>query len=181
MLLNQSRAVNRFLMILGELQFGSVQSLSRVWLFATPWTAARPASCPSPIPEFAQTHVHWVGDAIQPSHSLSSPSPPIFNISQLQGLFQWVSSSYQVAKILEFRFSISPSNECSGLISFRIDWFDLLAIQGTLRSLLQHHSSKASILWHSTFLMVQLSYPYMTTRKTIALARWTFVGKVSAV
>ena len=77
-----------------------------------------------------------------------------------------------------FSFSISPSNECSGPISFRMDWLDLLAVQGTLKSLLQHHSSKASILWCSAFFIVQLSYPYMTTRKTIALTRWTFVGKV---
>ena len=86
-----------------SVQFSSVQSLSRVWLFATPWTAARPASCPSPIPELAQTHVHWVSDAIQPSHPLLSPSPPTFNLSQYQGRFQWVSSSHQVAKVLEIQ------------------------------------------------------------------------------
>ena len=98
------------------------------------------------LPELVQTCVHQVGDAIQPSHPLSSPSSPTFNLSQHQGLFQWVSSSHQMAKVLEFSFSISPSNEYSGLISFRIDWLDLLAVQGTLKSLLQHHSSKASIL-----------------------------------
>ena len=81
-------------------------------------------------------------------------------------------------KYWSFSFSISPSSEYSGLISFRIDWFDLLAVQGTLKSLLQHHSSKASILWHSAFVMVQLSHPYMTTGKTTALTRWTFVGKL---
>jgi len=91
--------------------------------------------------------------------------------------FQWVSSSNQVAKILELQLRISFSNEYSGLISFRIDWFDLLAVQGTFKSLLQYHNSKASILWRSAFLMVQLSHPYMTTGKTIALTRWTFVGK----
>ena len=96
--------------------------------------------------ESTQTHVHWVGDTIQPSHPLSSPSPPTLNLSQHQGLFKWVSSSHQVAKVLELHFSISPSNEDSGLISSRIDWFDLLAVQGTLKSLLQHHRSKASIL-----------------------------------
>ena len=84
-------------------------------------------------------------------------------------------------KYWSFSFSISPSNEYSGLISFRIDWFDLLAVQGTLKGLLQHHSSKASILWHSVFFMVQLSHPYMTTGKTIVLTRWTFVGKVKTL
>ena len=105
--------------------------------------------------EFAQTRVHWVGDAIQPSHPLLSPSPPAFNLSQHQGLFKWVSSSHQVAKLmLSFSSSISPSNEYSGLISFRMDWLDLLAVQGTLKNLLQHHSSKASILWCSAFFTV---------------------------
>ena len=127
--------------------------------------------------EFTQTHDHWVGDAIQPSHPLSSPSPA-FNLAQHQGLFQWVSSLHQVAKVLEFSFSSSPSNEYSGLTSFRMDWLDLLAVQWTLKSFLQHHSSKASILWQSAFFIVQLSHPYMTTGKTIALTRWNFVGKV---
>ena len=103
------------------------------------------------LSEFAQTHVHWVSDAIQPSHPLSSPSPPAFNLSQHQDLFQWASSSHHVAKVLELQFHISPSNEYSGLISFRIDWFDLLAVQGTLKSILQHHRSKASVLqWSSS-------------------------------
>jgi len=144
-------------------------------------TLCDPMVCSTPgfpvhhqLPELAQTHVHWVSDAIQPSHPLSSPSPA-FNLSQHQGLFQWVSSSPQVAKVLEFSFSVSPSNEYSGLISFRIDWLDLLAVQGTLKSLLQHHSSKPSILWHSAFFIVQLSHPYITAGKTIALTRWTFV------
>ena len=131
------------------------------------------------FPEFTQIHVHWVSDAIQPSHHLSSPSPPALNLSQDQGLFQWVSSLHQVYWSLSF--SISPSNEYSGLISFRMDWLDLLAVQGTLKSLLQHHSSKASILWHSAFFIVQLSHPYMTTGKTIDLTRWTFVGKVTSL
>ena len=102
------------------------------------------------LPEFAQTHVHWVSDAIQPSHPLSLPSPLTLNLWQHQGLFQWVSSLYQVAKFWSFSLSISPSNEYSGLISFSIDWFDLLAFQGTLKSLLQHRNSKAVIsayLW----------------------------------
>ena len=131
--------------------------------------------------ELAQTHVHWVGDAIQPSHSLSSPSPPALSLSQHQGLLQWVSSLHQVAKYWSFSFSISPSNEYSGLISFRMDWFDLLDVQGTLKSLRQHHSSKASILQCSAFFMVQLSHPYITTGKTIALTRWTFIGKVMSL
>ena len=118
------------------------------------------------FPELTQTLVHQVSDTIQPSHPLSSPSPPTLNLAQHKGLFQWVSSSHQVAKVLEFSFSISPSNEYSGLISFRIDWLDLLATQRTLQSLLQHHSSKASILQGSAFFILQLLYPYMTTGKT---------------
>ena len=102
------------------------------------------------LPELTQTHVHWVSDAIQPSHPLSSPSPPTFNLPQQKGLSQWVSSSHQVAKG-GFSFSISPSIEYSGLISFRTDWLNLLAAQGTLKGLLQHHSSKASILQCSAF------------------------------
>ena len=151
-------------------------------------TLCDPMDCSTPglpvhhqLSELAQTHVHWFGDAIQPSHSLSSPSPPAFNLSQHQGLFKWVSSWYQVAKVLEFQLILRPSNEYSGLISFQIDWFDLLAVQGTLKSLLQHHSSKASILRCSAFFIVQLSHPYMTTGKTIALTRWTFVDKVMSL
>ena len=106
------------------------------------------------LPESTQTHVHQAGDAIQPSHPLSSPSPPALNLSQHQGLLKSVSSSHQVAKVLEFHFNISPSIEHPGLISLRMDWLDLL----TLKSLLQHHSSKASILWHSAFFIVQLSH-----------------------
>ena len=137
---------------------------------------ARPL-CPSPTPRLTQTQVHWVGGAIQPSHPLLFPSPPAFNLSQHQGLFKGVSSSHQVAKVLEFRFNIRLFNEHPGLISFRMDWLDLLAVQRTFKSLLQHHSSKASILWHSAFFIVQLSHPYMTPGKTIALTRWTFLAK----
>ena len=104
-----------------------------------------------PPPEFTQTHVHWVGDTIQTSHPLSTPSPPDLNLSQHQDLFKWVSSLHEVAKVLEFQLHISPSSEHSGLICFGMDWLDLLAVQGTLTSLLQHHSSKASILWRSAF------------------------------
>ena len=139
------------------------------------------------LPELAQTEVHWVSDAIQPSHPLL-PTSPALNLSQDFNLFQWVGSSHQEAKAsaLElhhwsFSFSISHSNEYSGLISFRIDWLDLLAVQGTLKSLLQHHSSKASILWYSVFFMIQLSHPYMTTGKNLALTRQNFVGKVMSL
>ena len=124
--------------------------------------------------EYTQTHVHRVGDAIQPSHPrppllLLPPIPPSIRVFSNESVFciRW-------PKHWSFNFSISPSNEYSGLISFRMNWFDPLAVQGTLKSLLQHHSSKASILWRSAFFIVQLSYPYMTTGKTIALI---FVGK----
>ena len=134
--------------------------------------------CPSLSPEVTQTHVCWVSNAIQPSH-LSPLSPFALNLSQHQGLFQGVSCLYQVAKVLSF--SISPSNEYSGLISFRIDWFDLLAVPGTLKRPLQHYSLKASIPQHSAFFMVQLSHPYMTTGKTIALTIQTFVSQVMSL
>ena len=127
--------------------------------------------------EFAQTHVHWVSDAIQPSHLLP-PASPALSLSQHQGLFQWVAVCIRWSKYWSFSFSINPSNEYSGLISFRIEGIDLLAVQGTLKSLLQHHSSKAQILQCSAFFMVQLSHLYMTTGKTIALTIWTFVDKV---
>ena len=133
------------------------------------------------LPELAQTHVHRVSDAIQPSHPLSSPLllPSIFpsirvfsNKSVL--LIRW-------PKYWCFHFSISPSNEHPVLISFRIVCLDLLAVQGTLKRLLQHHNLKASVLWCSAFSMVQLSHPYMTTGKTIALTRWTFVGEIMSL
>ena len=132
------------------------------------------------LSEFTQTHVHCVGDAIQPSHPLSS-SPSALNLSQHQGLIQRVSSSHEVAKVLEFQLQHQSSNKHPGLISFRMDWLDLLALQGTLRSLLQYHSSKESIIWHSAFFIVQLSHPYMTTGKTITLTRRTFAGKVMSL
>ena len=112
------------------------------------------------LPEFTQTHVHRVGDAIQPSHPLSSPSPPAPNPFQHQGLSNESTLCMRWPKCWSFSFSISPSNEHPELISFRMDWLDLLAVQGTLKSLLQHHSSKASILRHSAFFTVQLSHPY---------------------
>ena len=145
-------------------------------------TLCDPMTCSMPgfpvhhqLPELVQAQVHRVGDAIQPSHPLSSSSPA-FDLSQPISIFSnelvfciwW-------PKYWSFNFSISPSNEYSGLISFRMDWLDTLAVQGTLKILLQHHSSKASILRHSAFFVVQLSHPYMTTGKTIALTRWTIL------
>ena len=121
------------------------------------------------LPEFTQTHVHRVIGAIQPSHSLSSPSPPTPNPSQHHSLSQWVNPSHEEPKYWSFSYSIIPSKEIPGLISFKMDWLDLLAVQGTLKSLLQHHSSNASILRHSAFFTVQLSHPYMTTGIIIAL------------
>ena len=130
--------------------------------------------------ELPQTHVPQVSDPTQPSHPLSSPFSPSLNPYKDQGLFQWVSSLHHVAKVLEFQLQHQPFQWIFKLISFTIDWLDLFAVQGTLKNLLQDHSSKASILWHSAFFMVQLSHPYMTTRKTIALTGWTFVGKVTS-
>ena len=131
--------------------------------------------------EFAQTHVHWVGDAIQPSHSLSP-------LLLLPSIFPriWVFSNesalhIRLSKYWSFSFSISSSYGYSGLISFRIDWFDLLAVQRTLKSLLQQYHSKASVLHHSAFFMVQFSHPYMTTGKITALTRWIFVGKAMSL
>ena len=148
---------------------------------ATPWITAHQASLSITTSQSSLTHVHWVSDAIQPSHPLSSPllqppiPPSIRVFSNESTLCMWWS------KYWSFSFSISPFNEHPGLISFRMDWLDLLAVHGTLKSLLQHHNSKASILQHSAFFTVQLSHPYMTTGKTIALTRWTFVGKVMSL
>jgi len=133
------------------------------------------------LPELTQTHVHRVGDAIQPSHPLLSPSPPAFNISQHRVFSSESALLIRWPKYWSFSFSISPSNEYSGLISFRMDWLDLFAVLGTLKSLLQHHSSKAEILWHSAFFVIQLLHPNMTTRKTIALTKQTFVGNVMSL
>ena len=151
-------------------------------------TLCDPVDCTLPgfpvhhqLPEPTQTHVHRVSDAIQPSPPLSSPSPlpsifPSFRVFSNESVLdiRW-------PKYWSFSFSISPSNEYSGLISFRMDWLDLLAVHGTLKSLLQPHSSKASILWHSAFFIVQFSHPYMTTGETVVLTRWTFVGKVMSL
>ena len=125
-----------------------------------------------------QTHGHRVGDAIQASHPLSSPSPPAFNLSSIRIFANESALCIRWPKYWSFSFSIGTSNEHPGLISFRMDWLDLLAVQGTLKSLCQHHSSKASILWCSAFFIVQLTHLYMMTGKTIALTIWSFVGKV---
>ena len=130
--------------------------------------------------EFTQTHVHRVGDAIQPSHPLSSHSPPAPSIPPSIRVFS-NESTLRMTWPKYWSFSISPSNEHPGLISFRMDLLDLLAVQGTLKSLLQHHSSKASTFQHSAFFTVQLSHPYMTIGKTIALTRQNFVGKVMSL
>ena len=148
-------------------------------------TLCDPMDCSTPgfsvlhqLPELTQTHVHLVSDAIQLSHPLSSPSPPLPSIFPSIRVFSSEPTlCIRWPKDWSFSFSISPSNEYSGLISFRIDWLDLLAVQGTLKSLLQHHSSKASILRSSAFFIVQLSHSYMTTGKTIALTRWTLSAK----
>ena len=145
-------------------------------------TLCNPMDCNKPgfpvhhqLPEFAQTHIHWVGDTIQPPDPLSSPSPSSFNLSQRQVLFQWVSlATIRWPKYWSFSFNISPSNKYSRLISYRIDWLDLLVVQGTLKSVFQYHRCSA-------FFIVQLSHPYMTTGKTIALTRWTLVGKVKSL
>ena len=131
------------------------------------------------LPEFTQTHVHWVSDAIQPSHPLLSPSPPAPIPPSFRVFSNESALHMRWPKYWSFSFSISPSKEHLGLISFRMDWLDLLAVQGNLKSPLQQHSSKASILQHSAFFTVQLSHPYMTTGKT--LTRRTFVGKVMSL
>ena len=115
--------------------------------------------------ESAQTHVHWVSDGIQPFHPLSSPSPLTFYFIQHQGLFQWISSLHQVGIVLELQLQHRPFSEYSGLISFRIDWFDFLVVYGTLKSLYQYNNLKPSIPWCSAFFMVHLSHPYITTGK----------------
>ena len=163
-------------------QFSSVQSLSHVQLFATPWITARQASL-SITNSKSLLKLKFMESVMSFSHLILchpllllppiSPSIRVFsNESNLHR--RW-------PKCWSFRLSISPSNEHPGLISFRMDWLDLFAVQEILKSLLQHHSSKASILSCSAFFIVQLSHPYMTTGKTIALTRWTFVGKVMSL
>ena len=151
-------------------------------------TLCDPMDCSTPglsvlhhLPQFVHVHVHCISDAVQPSHLLTPYSPPALNFSQHQGLFQWVNCSHQMTKYWSFSFNTSPSDEYSGLISFRIDWSDLLGVQGTLRSLLQYLSLKASLLWHSAFFTVQLSQLYVTTGNAMALTMQTFVGRVMSL
>ena len=135
-----------------------VQSPSRVQVFVTPWSAAPRPPVPHHLPEFAPVHIHCISDAIQPSHPLMPASPSTLNLFQQQGLFQWVSCLHPMSRLFtrkywSFSFSMSPFKECSGLISLKIDWFDLFEVQGTFRSLFPHHSSKASILWLFAFFL----------------------------
>ena len=164
------------------IQFSSVQSLSRVQLFVTPWIAAHQASLS--ITNSRSSLKLMCIEAVMPSSHLIlcrpflllHPIPPSIRVFSNESTLcmRW-------PKYWSFSLSIRPSNEHPGLVSFRMDWLDLLAVQGTLKNLLQHHSSKASILWCSAFFTVQLSHPYMTTGNTTALTRWTFVGKVMSL
>ena len=164
------------------IQFSAVQSLSRVRLFATSWITARQASLCITI---SQSSLRLMSiESVMPSSHLIlcrpllllPPIPPSIKVFSKESTLpmRW-------PKYWSFSFSIIPSKEIPGLIFFRMDWLDLLAVQGTLKSLLQHHSSKASILRRSAFFIVQLSHPYMTTGKTVALTRWTFFGKVMSL
>ena len=165
--------------LFSSVQFSSVQLFSHVRLFVTPWTAARQASLS--ITNSRSPPKPMSFESVMPSNHLIlcrpllllPPIPPSIRVFSNESTLhmRW-------PKYWSFSFSISPSSEYPGLISFRMDWLDLLAVQGTRKSLLQHHSSKASILRHSAFFIAQLSHPYLTTGKTIALTRWTFVGKV---
>ena len=163
-------------------QFSSIQLLSRVQLFATPWPTARQASLS--ITNFQSLPKLMSIESVMPSNHLILFRPLLLLPSIFPSIRVFSSESalhIRWPKYWSFIFNISPSNEHSGLISFRMDWLDLLAVPGTLKSLLQHHSSKASILQCSAFFIVQLSHPYLTTGKTIALTRWTFVGKVMSL
>ena len=156
-----------------SLQHFVVQLFSRVWLFVTPTDHSMPGLPVQHLSELAQAHA--IKSVMPSSHLILCRSllllPSIF--PSIRVFSNELPLHIRWPEYWSFSFSISPSNEYSGLLSFRMDWFDLLAVQGTLKSLLQHHSSKASILWHSASFMVQLSHPYMTTGKTIALAIWT--------
>ena len=160
----------------------SVQSLSRVQLFVTPQTAAHQASLS--ITNSRSPSKPMSIESVMPSSHFILCRPPLLLLSIFPSIRVFSNESVFLIrwpKYWSFSFSISPSNEYSALISFRMDWLDLLAVQGTLKSLLQYHSSKASVLQHSAFFIVQLSHPYMTTGKTIVLTRWIFVGKVMSL
>ena len=168
----------RYIMFLDSVQFSSV---SHVWLFVTLWTAVHQPSL-SITNSWSLLKLMSI-NSVMPSNHLILCNPLLLlpSIFPSIGVFSKESVLRRWPKFWSFSFSISHSNEYSGLIFFSIDWFDLLAVQGTLKSLLQHHSSKASILWRSAFFMVQLSHPYMTTGKSIALTIWTFVSKVMSL
>ena len=162
--------------------FGSVQSLSRVQLLVTPWTAACQASLS--IPNSWSLHKLLSIESVMPSKHLILCCPLLLLPSIFPSIRVFSNESVlhiRWPKYWSFSFTISPSSEYSGLISFSMDWLDLFAVQGTLKSLLKHHSSKVSVLWCSAFFIVQLSHPYMTTGKTTALTRQTFVGKVMSL
>ena len=166
-------------MLISAKHFVVVQLLSHVQLFVTPWTAVHQASLS--IANYQSLLKLMSIESVMPSDRLNLCHPLLLPPSIFPSIRVFSSESVlhiRQPKYWSFSFSISPSNEYSGLISFRMDWLDLLAVQGTLKSLLQHHSSKASILQHSAFFIVQLSHPYMTTRKTITLTRGMFVGTV---
>ena len=168
---------------IGQLiQISSVQSLSHVQLFATPWTAARQASLSITN---SQSLLKLISiESVMPSNHLILCRPLLLPPSIFPSIRVFSDESVlhiRLPKYWSFSFSISPSSEYSGVISFRMDWLDIFAVQGTLKSLLQHHSSKASILQHSAFFIVQLSHPYMTTGKTKAVTRWTFFDKVMSL
>ena len=175
-------ALNKYVSSYSMSQFNSLQSLSCVWLFVTPWTVTCQASLS--ITNSRSLLKLMSVESVMPSNDLILCCPLLLLPSIFPRTRVFPNESVlriRWPKCWSFSLSISPSNEHSGMISFRMDWLDLLAVQGTLKSLLQHHSSKTSILQHSAFFIVQLSHPYMTTGKTIALTRWTFVGKVMSL
>ena len=164
--------------MMDSVQFSSVQSLSRVWLFVTPWITARQAS-------LSRSSLKLMSiESVMPSSHII-PYRPFLLLPPIPTSIRVFSNESTLRmrwpKYWSFSFSISPSSEYSGLISFRMDWLDLFAVQGTLKSLLQHHSSRASILRLSAFFIIQVSHPYMTTGKTIGFTRQTFVDKVMSL
>ena len=174
-------AISIYLMIVGCV-FSSGQLLSHVWLFVTPWIATHQASLS--ITNSQSLHKLMSIESVMPSNHLILCRPLLLLPSVFPRIRVFSNESalrIRWPKYWSFSFNVSPPNEHPGLISFKMDWLDLLAVQGTLKSLYQHHSSKASILLCSAFFIVQLSHPYMTTGKTIALTRWTFVGKVTSL